>query len=673
MSHLSINQILLKANSFSKKGKIEEARNLYQEILNSYPNDLRAKDGILALNFSIIDNYNDISNSLYKQGKLDEALETLKKVILQNPNVAESYYNIAIIHTKKNNLKEAVNAYKKAISLKPDFTEAYFNIGRIFYDMGQYYKAIEVFNRVISLNPDHTSAYSHLAVSISKGSFIKSKPHLYSPILKLLQKQNFIQPETIAKATISLIKCDPIIKDILIMKDNYKLDNSKIKIVSNLSNQPLLIKLMSVTPIIDLDIEALLINIRSSILLNLSKIQDIHEILSFQSSLALQCFINEHLYKENLIETEAIKSLEHSIDLIFSEGGQPEPFMILCLASYRPLYLYKWSQSISLPKQFQNISKILIHDFFKEKKLSSEMPILHKIIEGVSSDVRQQYEENPYPKWMNMRINSRPLTITQVVKNANLSLTNDTINSITSPDILIAGCGTGVHSIGAASHYKNSNVIAIDLSLRSLAYAKRKTQEFGLNNIRYMQADILDLEKLDKQFDIIECAGVLHHMKDPMAGWQVLRNCLKPGGLMRIGLYSELAREYVVQTRNEIKKLDLGTKSFEIKSFRNNVTKLEKSHHHQLVKTADFYDLSSFRDLVFHIQEHRFTIPQINKYLSNLGMRFCGFLNDSEINRTFRLENKSPDDAYNLEKWKLFEEMNTDTFSNMYQFWCQKI
>ena len=216
-------------------------------------------------------------------------------------------------------------------------------------------------------------------------------------------------------------------------------------------------------------------------------------------------------------------------------------------------------------------------------------------------------------------------------------------------------------------------MLAIDLSIRSLAYAKRRTKEFGVKNIKYMQSDILDLKQLDKQFDIIECAGVLHHMKDPMAGWQVLRNCLKPGGLMRIGLYSELAREYVVQTRNEIKKLDLGTKSFEIKSFRNNVTKLEKSHHHQLVKTADFYDLSSFRDLVFHIQEHRFTIPQINKYLSNLGMRFCGFLNDSEINRTFRLENKSPDDAYNLEKWKLFEEMNTDTFSNMYQFWCQKI
>ena len=52
-----------------------------------------------------------------------------------------------------------------------------------------------------------------------------------------------------------------------------------------------------------------------------------------------------------------------------------------------------------------------------------------------------------------------------------------------------------------------------------------------------MQADILDLGKLKKQFDIIESAGVLHHMKDPMAGWQVLTDRLKLGGLMKIGLY----------------------------------------------------------------------------------------------------------------------------------------
>ena len=44
--------------------------------------------------------------------------------------------------------------------------------------------------------------------------------------------------------------------------------------------------------------------------------------------------------------------------------------------------------------------------------------------------------------------------------------------------------------------YKNSNVLAIDLSITSLKYAKRKTEELGIENIEYIQFDILDLKSL---------------------------------------------------------------------------------------------------------------------------------------------------------------------------------
>ena len=600
-------------------------------------------------------------------------IETLKNDILNKSESPETYYNIGIMHTKNNKLDDAINAYKKAISLKPDYVEAYFNIGRVFYDLGKYLFAIEVFNKVLSLNPNSISAYHYLAISISKGTFLEPKPHLHSSILKLSQKQNLVNPGTIAKAVISLIKCDPVIKDILLLKNKPDLDDYMIKIISSLSNYKLLMELMSLTPLVDLDLETLLINIRSFILLNITKIQNKPEMLSFQSALALQCFINEYLYKEDELETESLKRLEQSIEISFSEGVKPEPFILLCLASYRPLHLYQWSKSISLPNQYQKVSKTLINDFFIEKKLSSEIPILHEVTDEVSFDVRKQYEENPYPKWTNIRLNSVPSTIAQIVKYSKLKLINNKINMITSPNILIAGCGTGKHSIDIATNYKNSQILAIDLSLRSLGYAKRKTKEFGINNIRYMQADILDLEKLNKKFDIIECAGVLHHMENPMAGWQVLKNCLKSGGIMKIALYSELARQYVVETRNEIDKKGIGKEIFEIKSFRNNIIKLEKPHHHDLIKIADFYDLSSFRDLVFHYKEHRFTITQIKDCLSKLGMSFCGFINNDEINRRFKLENNNDNDEYNLDKWQLFEEINTNTFSTMYQFWCQKI
>ena len=73
---------------------------------------------------------------------------------------------------------------------------------------------------------------------------------------------------------------------------------------------------------------------------------------------------------------------------------------------------------------------------------------------------------------------------------------------------------------------------------------------------------------MGKEFDIIESAGVLHHMDEPMAGWRVLVDLLKPGGLMKIGLYSELARKEVVIAREKISSCSIGTSITEIRNFR---------------------------------------------------------------------------------------------------------
>ena len=150
----------------------------------------------------------------------------------------------------------------------------------------------------------------------------------------------------------------------------------------------------------------------------------------------------------------------------------------------------------------------------------------------------------------------------------NMRLHSERIKNVTAPTILDAGCGTGQHSIETASRFSNCQVTAVDLSLTSLAYAQRKTHELSVTNVEYMQADILHLHQIGREFDIIESAGVLHHMEDPMAGWRVLTNLLKPGGLMKIGLYSELARKQIATARSEIASLKIGASAKEMRDFR---------------------------------------------------------------------------------------------------------
>ena len=251
-------------------------------------------------------------------------------------------------------------------------------------------------------------------------------------------------------------------------------------------------------------------------------------------------------------------------------------------------------------------------------------------------------------------------------------MTDRTILKNQNPSILIAGCGTGQHALITASRFKDSQILAIDLSRYSLSHAKRKVEEFGVKNIAFMQADILNLTGLNKKFDIIEIVGVLHHMDEPEVSWDILVQCLKPAGLIKIGLYSELARKHITQTREEIGKTANGLDESPIKLLRTKLIKSSKDHHQQLRRSFDFCNLSNFRDLVLHVQEHCFNLNQIMEVLPSLNLTFCGF-EASDIIHQFNKIYVASDDLMDLNKWAAFEKSYPTAFQGMYQFWCQKL
>ena len=680
MANFSVDQSLSKAKSYSQKGKIEEARKLYKTILQLFPNNTRAKVGLTKLNVHKNINFSfpnkqvmDEIIEMYDQGYNKQVADKVEIIIKDFPNSFFLWYILGMVCLNLNRFEQAESRLRKAIELNPNFPDGYNNLGIVLLSNNKFEEAIDVFKKAIFLKSDFDEALYNMGIALKEMNFKYPNPDLHIYILKLLDKETFVDPSEIAKAVISLIKCDPDIQKIININHNNEFNQLSIKLIKELSKQPLLIKLMSVMPIPDLELETFLMNIRSFVLFNISKTLNMPDILKFQTAIAHQCFINEYLYQEDIKETEVIVDLEKSIELTLLNNKQPDPIEILCLASYRPLHLYSWCHSISLPKQSKVIIKLQILDYMLEKKLSSEMLVLEKITDGVSSQVRQQYEENPYPRWVSLGLHLKPFTIYEVVNEIKLRLVDKAINSVISPEILVAGCGTGGHPLNTASRFKNSNVLAIDLSIRSLAYAKRRTKEFGVKNIKYMQSDILDLKQLDKQFDIIESSGVLHHMEEPIAGWKVLVNCLKTGGLMRISLYSELGRGHIIEMRNKIKKLGMDSEKFAMKSFRQDIINSEQCDNRRIfLPSSDFYSFSGFRDLLFHVQEHRFTLPQIHDCLSQLGLKFCGF-EKSEMINIFKSQNSGDNDEYDLDKWNAFEIANPKSFKSMYQFWCQKI
>jgi Flp pilus assembly protein TadD/2-polyprenyl-3-methyl-5-hydroxy-6-metoxy-1,4-benzoquinol methylase len=639
-------------------GRLKEAEASYRKIIELKPDYAEA--------------HHNLSVMLQKQGRLKEAEASYRKIIELKPDYAEAHHNLSVMLQKQGRLKEAEAGYRKAIELKPDYAEAHSNLGVLLQELGRLDEACSAYIQAINLNPDFTVAYTNLGIAIKNVRFNSSNVKLYPLLIRLLSTGNFARPENLAPSILSLLKHDPLIKNLLLEKNFATSLKEANSIIGSLDKLTLLHHLMRVCPLPDLQFEDLFVNMRSLLLTNLDNIETSPEFIYFLSSLSLHCFTNEYVYVEKDEETELVKNLETEIMQTIAKSKQPEAKKILCLSSYRPLHQYNWYQKLEALDNLEDVKSRLIEEPYAERVIVAEIPMLGEISDDVSHKVRAQYEENPYPRWVKTGISTKAKSISEVCAEVNLHLHSESIKNVIAPAILIAGCGTGQHSIGTASHFSGCEVTAVDLSLTSLAYAKRKTAELGITNLKYLQADILKLDQLEQKFDIIESVGVLHHMDEPMAGWRVLTDFLKPSGLMKIGLYSELARQHIVEVRKEITLLRIGTSESEIREFRRSLAESNDENHQLLTKSSDFFSLSMLRDLIFHVQEHRFTLPQIKNCLDELGLKFCGFENENIISN-FREFHGVEEDIYDLALWHQFEESNPRAFIGMYQFWCQKV
>ena len=111
-----------------------------------------------------------------------------------------------------------------------------------------------------------------MGVALNGVIFNKPNRNLQTTIISLLDKEIYVRPKDIAQAAISLLKFEPNLQKHLKRVDG-KVTESTLDIISDLSRLPLLLKLMSVCPLPDLELERLLTKLRRSILSNISYIK----------------------------------------------------------------------------------------------------------------------------------------------------------------------------------------------------------------------------------------------------------------------------------------------------------------------------------------------------------------------------------------------------------------
>lgn len=173
---------------------------------------------------------------------------------------------------------------------------------------------------------------------------------------------------------------------------------------------------------------------------------------------------------------------------------------------------------------------------------------------GAMSDaVRRHYELYPYPHYPLLASVRRCDTYaTNGV--ALWSRFNGELPQGKARNILIAGCGSFAPYPFAIAN-PNAQVTALDLSEKSLKRARLHCLLHGVRSVEFVAGDLCAPEVSPGPYGIIDAYGVLHHLKDPLAGLLALKGRLCEGGIVRVMVYSRYTRREEESIRRALRLL----------------------------------------------------------------------------------------------------------------------
>jgi tetratricopeptide (TPR) repeat protein/SAM-dependent methyltransferase len=664
-----------------------------------------------------------------RAGKAALAIAELEQALRLAPELAEVHSNLGNLLLERDDRDAAIRSFERALSIRRDYPEALNGLGEAQMMSGDYEPACANLERAVALDPRFHEAWYNLSrastqwASAATGGSTASSPassiaerglesivaaleldvessaywtqfetclkdfdlrHPLDPRLGALLLRALdhpaVDPAGLARPLVSLVLTHPqmqTVEDALVSGETIGDRGwpTLARDVSSIIDDALTRRLLEKTVVPSALLQRVCALVRRGLL---DEWPDATASLPLEciATIAQQAFNAEYVNEESSAERTAVARLASSIAEAREDGRTVPLHWYALYACYRPLHTLDAPERISADLRstaLRSLATRQIDDLIEEHRLRSEILLLSEAANDVSAAVQEQYEANPYPRWVRVRADAPQPSVAAYVRRrfsgADLQDLDDR-----PARILIAGCGTGRHPVSTALRFPDAKIVAIDLSKASLGYALRKTRELGIGNIEYLQADLLRLDSFADRFDVVECVGVLHHLSDPVIGWRSLDALLLPGGLMRIGLYSEAARRHVERAREVAAAQGFLPTPDGIREFRRFVLADDADPLlGRLARSEDFYSMSGLRDLAFNVQEHRFTLPQIGEILSELGLSFLGFeFPDSSTVAAYRARFPGDHALASLDNWHAFETSHPDTFAQMYQFWVRK-
>lgn len=630
---------------------------------------------------------------------IQQALHKVKLALNLNPTGIKGLNLLSRIELHQGNYSAAKAIITHALKIKPDSPTALYSAGHIALAIGDFKSAETHFSKSLKISKTATRSASSLAYTfLESGKYVESfqlyqeliKTQSHDPHIrnKLFEAASHITADFYSDELNDNLQRYLLIKDVdysLIRNLITSLLHHKLQInkegtpleFDTIANDALLLTALKKFYFCDELFEQLFITLRQSLLFSSAQNMEIKENhLPLAEALAAQAQLNEYIWPVTTQEAEIVDSIENLLSQIDKESDWSVSDIapaLLIISQYKNLENISISQSIShkitgdIPHYLKNVLNESI--IVRQEEISRAKKIAfwsgnESLQNTVSTKVQEQYEENPYPRWTEIGFNTKSSYKSALINNFS-DLKSNHWQESKKLNILVAGCGTGRQAIRLASYFNDVNIIAIDLSRRSLAYAQKKAERYDVRNIQFIQADILNFTSFPMQFDVIECSGVLHHMENPQQGLSCLKELLAPSGVMKLALYSTIARKQIIEFRNLLKQAG---ETIDLRLIRQALLMNQVEGNWQdITQSDDFYSMSDCRDLIFHEHEHQFNLLEVEALLAQEQLEFIGMLADKPKQRSF-VQQQNPK---SLLDWHTVELQDPKLFSEMYQFYCQ--
>jgi SAM-dependent methyltransferase len=277
--------------------------------------------------------------------------------------------------------------------------------------------------------------------------------------------------------------------------------------------------------------------------------------------------------------------------------------------------------------------------------------------ESVAARVQAFYERHPYPPPASSLEAYRGLWRDPEKRRADFHLVWPRRAYREDHTILIAGCGTS-QAAKHALRWPAARVTGIDFSATSVRHTEALKRKHGIDNLEVRQLPVERARELGTRFDQIVCTGVLHHLAEPRAGLEALRDVLGPDGAMHLMVYAPHGRTGVYMLQEFCRRVGIAATDEGLSGLAAALEALPPGHPLEVLlrEAPDFRTPAALADALLHPQDRAYSVPQLLALLEETGLTFgrwlwqahydphCGVM--ARIPQATRLAALSPAEQY---------------------------